>query len=499
MNRLNERYSDLIYYLFNKNNWCSLDELSLKTGFSRSTIWRDLTFMTAGFPREWKLEKNDTLGVRLNKPPNGTLESLWIYMKEKNPYFQTLEMIILQNGVTVSDVVNRNHISRSTVYRQLEKIEEVLKSNGIALSSSPYRLQGDERKIRRFIMQYMEVKGLDIHTEIDNYDTEEFLASLLKLTTKNSISLHIGAIQRLTTIMYIANLRASYGCYVNFPEEVLETYQTTDFFEISKRIFPFMYKCPSRYIQLQEILFFAMYLTNEEKPINRKDDLRQIRLNLRSNNDYSSKLFLEQLSNNLNYDIINDDEFLFKYVQTMRRISFDTQFDTDTRVNQLLSFLPYLEKNPLFIEIEELASQYLECEHFILEKLDIIEIFLLVQSSLLRKRNETTFSAALICRTYVENDYITQVLKYHFSSQLQIIAFDITDLESLQKFNEFDILITTFGHLSLKHIPVFNLSCIPSAAELNEISYFINQYFLNDIRLDDEKLYPFTNQFIVCH
>ncbi|MBR8645698.1 helix-turn-helix domain-containing protein [[Brevibacterium] frigoritolerans] len=46
MNRFYKRYSDLIFHLLNNNKWISIAELSEKTEYSRSTIWRDLEILS---------------------------------------------------------------------------------------------------------------------------------------------------------------------------------------------------------------------------------------------------------------------------------------------------------------------------------------------------------------------------------------------------------------------------------------------------------------------
>lgn len=146
MNRFNDRYSKLLYHLFYEDNWCSLTELSKKTGYSKSTLWRDILHMSSNLPPEWKIEKNEVQGVRLLKPKHGTLEELWFHLKSENTYFQTLELILFNNGVTIKYITQKVHISRSTVYRQLEKIEEVLKNAEVQLSNSPFKIVGDEKR-----------------------------------------------------------------------------------------------------------------------------------------------------------------------------------------------------------------------------------------------------------------------------------------------------------------------------------------------------------------
>ncbi|NRG45192.1 helix-turn-helix domain-containing protein, partial [Bacillus sp. CRN 9] len=237
MNRFNDRYTKLIYHLFYEDSWCSLNELSNKTGFSKSTLWRDIVLMNSSLPSQWKIEKNETYGVRLVKPQNGTLEELWFYFKSENTYFQTLKMILTNNGVTVNEITQQIHVSRSTVYRQLEKIDAVIKNSGVNLSNSPLKLVGDEKNIRRLIMQYVEYMAGELNEFIISFDIKEFQEALLNILKEHQTTLHIGAIQKLAIILHISNMRISHGCYVNFPENIIAEYEHSKEYEIAKKLF----------------------------------------------------------------------------------------------------------------------------------------------------------------------------------------------------------------------------------------------------------------------
>ncbi|MDO7485257.1 helix-turn-helix domain containing protein [Peribacillus frigoritolerans] len=147
MNRFYKRYSDLIFHLLNNNKWISITELSDKTEYSRSTIWRDLEILESIFPDGWILKKNENLGVRLIKPENGTLESLLTQIREKNSYLHTLKLILLNDGVDIPQISQEVYISRSTAYRHLEKLQEVVSEAGVTLTASPFKVMGDEKRL----------------------------------------------------------------------------------------------------------------------------------------------------------------------------------------------------------------------------------------------------------------------------------------------------------------------------------------------------------------
>ncbi|CAH0194561.1 Capsule synthesis positive regulator AcpB [Peribacillus sp. Bi96] len=497
MNRFNDRYSNLLYYLFYEDNWCSLNELSKKTGFSKSTLWRDIFHMSSNLPPEWKIEKNEVQGVRLLKPKNGTLEELWFHLKSENTYFQTLDLILFNNGVTIKYMTQRVHVSRSTVYRQLEKIEEVVQSAGVQLSKSPYKIVGDEKKIRRFIMQYVEYMSVNLNDFITSFDLKEFQDTLLELLKEHATSLHMGAIQRLAIILHISNIRISHNCFVSFSKTVYIENEKSKAYEISKQLFKFMKKCSSREKQIHEILFLSLYLISEEMSLNRTQELRHIRSRLNSDSGKPLSHFLITLSKKIGLDVSQDDIFMYEFAQTLRGISFDLQLKTDTRINSILQFVPYFEKNPLFAIIEEIANNISNEFTISFENIEILEIFMLVQASILRKKNQMVIETALVCRSYVEKDYIREVLKHHFGNQLNIYVMDLSDIDSLFRKNGFDILITTdLGQLiNIEHIPIYKVSSFPTPSELKEIKMFTRKNFIDRYGLNPNILYPFDEDF----
>jgi len=486
MNRFNNRYSNLLYHLFSEGAWCSVNELSSKTGYSKSTLWRDLTLLNSNLPPGWGIEKNDIYGVRLIKPPKGTLEELWSYFRVDNTYFQTLELILFNNGITINDIIEKVHISRSTVYRHLEKIEEVVKSAGVTLSNSPYKVVGDEKVIRRLMMQYVEYMSGDLNRFITSFDSKDFQNTLFELLKEYTISLHIGAIQRLAIILHISNIRITNKCFVTFSKAVINDYDKSPAFEISKKLFKYMIKCPNRDNQIQEILFFSLYLMSEKMPVNRTRELRDIRFRLNSESGKPFREFLTRLSKEIGIDVSQDEVFLYKFGQFVRRSLYDLYLSTDTRISNMIIYVPYFERNSLFILIDRIARDSFRKLPLLLENVDILEMFMLVQSSILRKKNQLVIETVLACRSYVEEDYIKELLKQYFGAQLNIHTIDFPDIDSLFRKDEFDILITTdLGQVvNVNHIPVFKVSAFPTSAELNEIKGFIQKFFIDKYDLN---------------
>jgi len=502
MHRFNKRYTDLIFHLFNDNKWSSLAELSNKTDSAKSTIWRDLDYLESIFPEGWSIERHETLGVRLIKPENGTLESLLGHIKEKNSYLHTLKLILSNDGVDISQIMQEVHISRSTAYRHLEKLQEVVSEAGVTLTPSPFKVIGEEKKVRHFIMHYLDFMAFESLNEMDSMDVTTFQTDLLQLFSKYSMSYRTGALLRLTMILLIANHRVSMGHYISFPMSRLKAHQGSKYFELSKELEKYMVKCPSREIQLQEILFLTIHIMSEERPLNRSNGVNYIKNRMKSKEAYPLNFFLKELSEYVGINLAQDEIFLFYIYQTLKRIAVETEFETETLRNAMPPFLPYFEDNLLFQVVEDIAIKAFSSVPLTIKKMNVLEMFSLLQAAVLRKWNQHTLQVALVSRNYYEKDYINEVLKYHFGNKVIIYTIDPSDMDVISRYEEIDLLISTDAvhttNTLFKHIPIMKVSSYPTPLELMDINHFIEQHFYSHLGIPKEMFYPFGNKEYPC-
>lgn len=68
--------------------------------------------------------------------------------------FKFLERIFFDESLTNNELVNDLFISQSTLNHLAKIIDEKLKSYGLRLESSPYKITGDEHFIRSFYARY---------------------------------------------------------------------------------------------------------------------------------------------------------------------------------------------------------------------------------------------------------------------------------------------------------------------------------------------------------
>ncbi|PET57000.1 hypothetical protein CN514_15435 [Bacillus sp. AFS001701] len=495
MHRFMGRYADLIIHFFNGDNWHNLADLSLKTGFSKSTIWRDLEFLETVLPKGWQFEKDDTRGIFLKKPENGTLENLLGQIRDQNEYFQILKLIILNNGVDISQITENVHISRSTAYRHLEKIKQLIKESGISLSVSPFKLEGDEKVIRHFILGFLQFMDFDPESESDqNIDAKNFQSKLLELGSKYSVSFRTGAIDRLSLYIFISNLRVSMEYYVKFPLTITINSIESRFMDFAKELVQFMVKCPNRELQLQEMYSYVIYLMSEEKPPNRSEYIKYAKSILRTKRGLPVLETFKILEEHIGFNLSEDELVVYYWFQKIKRMLIETEFGIGMGRGYLLQYAPYFESNPFYKTVEEIVTRICIENDLKPNEHDILDFFLLVQTSLLRKKERFSINTALISRSNIEKNYVESVLKYHFCHALSITKTDAFTNDYRQKYDEYDLIITTDSKVvGVVHVPRITISAIPLLSEINKIREFIDEKFAELYGLDASIIYPFTD------
>ncbi len=487
------RYADLIIHFFNGDNWHNLADLSLKTGYSKSTIWRDLDFLETVLPVGWQFEKDDARGIFLKKPENGTLENLLGQIRDQNEYLQILKLIILNNGVDISQITENVHISRSTAYRHLEKIKELIRESGISLSVSPFKLEGDEKVTRHFILGFLQF--MDFDPGLDNMiDIKNFQSKLLELGSKYSVTFKTGALDRLTLYLFISNLRVSMGYFVKFPLTITINNIESRFMDFAKELVQFMVKCPNRELQLQEIYSFVIYLMSEEKPPNRSEYIKYARSILRTKRGLPVVETFNILEEHIGFNLSEDELIVYYWFQKIKRMLIETEFGIGMGSGFLLQYVRYFESNPFYKTVEEIVTKICIENDLNPNEHDILDFFLLVQTSLLRKKNRFSIKTALISRTNIEKNYVESVLKYHFCHALNITKTDAFTNDYRQKYDEYDLIITTDSKVSdFNHVPSIIISAIPLLSEINKIREFIVEKFAELYGIDSSIIYPFTD------
>lgn len=329
MDGLNIRYKKILNYLFSNRRWVSLLEISQKCGISKSTVTRDLDFLQDTLSGEWNLKKDEQHRVFLQKSQNGTLESLWKELRKHELHFQILHSILFDDFVTVPRLISKFNISRSTVYRQLETLQKVVKKSELQLTTSPFKVIGNEKEIRTLFLKFWELADDNIRSEMfDSIDIRliDFEIYLKKTLEEYSVELYPGAIQRLLIIIQISEIRMSQGEFIILNYIDIESVKETKCYELASKLFKYLYQEHFQKHEIQEILYITLYLISEEKTNVFLQDSTYFEDELKMKIDSLFNDLTIYFSSQVGFNLREDNKFFFNIYHVSKRILISKQF-----------------------------------------------------------------------------------------------------------------------------------------------------------------------------
>lgn len=122
---------------------------------------------------------SNTVGIKLILPSNIGMDYFKRKLLRNSTAFQILEMMFFEKTLTIDEILNKQLISRSTLYRIIKKLNEEITKFGFDVTvDKQIKLVGPEILIRRFYERYF----------IEAYSTQEwpFPMSRHELTQKTS-------------------------------------------------------------------------------------------------------------------------------------------------------------------------------------------------------------------------------------------------------------------------------------------------------------------------
>lgn len=143
--------------LYNSDEWLTLDEIARELEMSVVTAKKSVTnlsLFSAETDDAFTIELKKTKGVFLYSSDHFSSQQLLsMYMKETTS-FKLLDKIFQQNQLTIRQLINELYLSKSTVYRTIRRLNEVLGKSELKINTNTLMIDGDELLIREFCYQF---------------------------------------------------------------------------------------------------------------------------------------------------------------------------------------------------------------------------------------------------------------------------------------------------------------------------------------------------------
>lgn len=179
------RRLEIVEFLYLKEEWTSLEELSSYFNSSDRVIKADLANLKS-LSATSSIETNvidfeySEKGIKLVLDKHIGIDFIYHHIFSETVAFQILDGILRNENFSAEELSAQFFISPSTLYRIVNELNEVLKKRfNIEIKSNPYHMSGNEADIRSFYTQfYSEMEpgfGWPFTDIVDEHSLDEFI------------------------------------------------------------------------------------------------------------------------------------------------------------------------------------------------------------------------------------------------------------------------------------------------------------------------------------
>lgn len=226
------RRLEIIEYLYAKDEWTPLKELSLHFNCSQRVIRDDLATLksiTAPFNGDIEIIDFESShdGIKLVLDDHIGIDYIYHRTIIDNPAFQLIETILYDETLSAEDLANKFFISPSTLYLMTNDINKVLKKRfDIKIKSNPYRMSGNENQIRSFYSQFYYEKepgfGWPFGDTVNEGDLDYFIKYFARVVNFNLDKVRYKAGKIVIAINLIRAKHQHFVTGLTYDERILE-------------------------------------------------------------------------------------------------------------------------------------------------------------------------------------------------------------------------------------------------------------------------------------
>lgn len=292
LNNRSFRHLILLEMLYDKG-WLTTKSMSQKLGLAERLIRSDLEDLNCN-ANFFKLEYSRKKGFCIRFFSNYSKNAIYMYILRDSTEFRLLEMLAFNVPFSACKLCEELYISKSTLNRLVHTLNEKLSVCNIHITSSPFKICGDELRIRQFL----------INLVLEKYQKSSAVFSTEKLTFSNELlALYENKITKISNInreklkvgIIVACIRTSNNHYIDMKpindNDLFKVILDNPFF-VAK--FQALFDLEIQPQSLQQV--FAILYDSREK------DIKQVNMEAENNGD---SLFFDK-------DYCKCDEFLMK-------------------------------------------------------------------------------------------------------------------------------------------------------------------------------------------
>lgn len=462
-----QRQLAILELLFEYGDWLTVEQIATTINCSIRIVSSDIQVINAEFS-PFEISVSIKRGVLLTWPENYSIDYIYTVILKNSPEFRFLELILYDESQRLEDLEVTLFISDSSIKRMVRRLNELLADSQMTITGPPYKIIGNERKIRFFYYYFM-LERYQPGLPPSEQKKMETIDQLIKTSSKFlNLSENYPDIKLTRAFFYVWSLRFQNGhriqkkelpiILMTLKEKLLTEHQLLDAFQ-SNFGYPlsenFITEFLSRFIgegfalnldHLTEILAQDIYARK------RMDQL---------------DIFLENLSATLGINLDNRD--LIRYeLFNLQRIGVAKAFilyDVKKHFAQMAG-----KEYPLFVSLlkQELTTLKLD-EAFTWNEAIFNEfLYTLVinwpKLNLLLEQSFKKISVGIFCDYDLEySHFLKELITFHFGRTLTVnILQALDEQEAVKESASYDVIVTNISALDFHEANVICMTPIPT-------------------------------------
>ncbi|CAD5899519.1 conserved hypothetical protein [Carnobacterium maltaromaticum] len=464
------RQLELLEYLYD-NEWLTLGNICNTLNYSEKAIRTDIQNLNE-HSEYLTIETSLKYGISLALPTNCSRTIIYSYILSESVEFNLLESIFFNENFSINKLADHLFVSVSSLRRTIKKMNKLLLKYNFQISSSPFKLIGNEAAIRNFMIHFIFEKYSD-----SNYPFSKFQLSALEhifyfVEKKATFSLNYPDIDKLKIWTMVAITRIKNGNSLSkkttsqsvYFDEVLRNQLFTKTFEL-------IFKIKLDADTLNQM--FSIFLN--ERYAENSSQLKEIIQNNSKQKDLHDKfkLLLTNLSSDLTIEIPNFDHVLLHLFNENNMLYGDTHVLFNKHKHFIFSsysqnkfFYNYFLSN-----YQKVFSNKAHSENHIYHLCYCVLIHWKHLSVCLEKKIEPVTIGLFFNSDEEHMFFISDYIQDRFRGKCNLAIIDQRSISDLKKHaSNYDIILTNIDNIELNKASNTFLYCCELLPNLDDLS-----------------------------
>ena len=479
MDKISFRRLQIINTLTEEDRWFKIDDLAKYLNCTEKTIRTDIKYIHTILPQGWDIQTLQGKGVYLSKPPNSSIDEIHKLFINYASSYKVILLILINNISVINEISKSLLVQYNTIYKILNRVEEILKSYNLTLSRNPFQIEGLEIYKRMLCKEviyelYMHENDWPFELTFSFSDMKELV---ITTTEKHNLMFYPSSINKF--VFYIGTMisRLDKELKLELDNHIVIKIKESLFFTVVSDICNQIEINDHLHIPLEERLLLTIFVSLLPYfDFDFDTDVDKVYSQFLS----PSNSFFRQLNSlvdifeeNIDIKLRDNKEFIFELQRQYKGYSLMKYIPK--RIRPFNPIVEYAQKHyaDLYQKVQKSIRTF--CIKYSYPKennLTVAKMTLAIQATI----NLNTFNK----RVLLLNSQGPSIQRYNTSKLVKAFGNKIKFVEfKKQKFSyhvlkdmEIDFIISDY-RLDFKTIPVILIGTIITKRDLNEISKYL--------------------------